>query len=116
MNKRRSLPGREDRQGDRQGGRDPGQRAKGGQARGCRPSDLPTGGSGGLVRESGGGTGDQGRCWARSGERRAVGTRLEPDVRAQRRAAGPRTRQQTGTSAPQYGTRSNPVGAQGRAW
>lgn len=65
---------------------------------GCRPSNLPTGGSGGLVRESGDGTGDRGRCWARGG--RAVGTQMEPDVRARRRAVGPRTRLQTGTSAP----------------
>lgn len=82
VNKRHSLPGGEDRQGDRQGGRDSGQRAKGGQVRGCRPSNLPTGGSGGLVRAAGDGTGGRGRCWARLGERRLVGTRLEPDARA----------------------------------
>lgn len=77
VNKRRSLPGGGDRQGDRQGGRDSSQRAKAGQARGCRLSDLPTGGSGGLVRAAGDGTEGRGRCWARTGERRAVGTRLQ---------------------------------------
>lgn len=99
VNKRRSLPGGGDRQGDRQGGRDSSQRAKGGQARGCRLSDLLTGGSGGLVRAAGDGTEGRGRCWARKGERRAVGTRLQMSGH-EGGASGPRTRLQTGTSAP----------------